>query len=94
MVPGPTMARPGSTTSLGVTVNLGLAAAQIVNSNLTLTPGSATTIENVIGGSGDDVLEGGAAGNTEANVLDCGAGDDIGYSQGSAAGASKVDCEF
>jgi len=40
------------------------------------------------------VLEGGAAGNTEGNVLDCGAGDDIGYAQGTGVGASKLDCEF
>jgi Ca2+-binding RTX toxin-like protein len=50
--------------------------------------------DSLAGGAGDDVLEGGAAGNTEANVLDCGAGDDIGYSQGSGVGASKLDCEF
>jgi len=50
--------------------------------------------DSLVGGAGDDVLEGGAAGNTESNVLDCGAGDDIGFSQGSGAGASKLDCEF
>ena len=46
------------------------------------------------GGAGDDVLEGGNAGNTESNVLDCGADGDMGYSQGSGGGASKIDCEF
>jgi Ca2+-binding RTX toxin-like protein len=50
--------------------------------------------DSLVGGAGDDVLEGGAAGNTEANTLDCGAGDDIGYSQGSGVGANKLDCEF
>jgi Ca2+-binding RTX toxin-like protein len=50
--------------------------------------------DSLAGGAGDDVLEGGAAGNTEGNTLDCGAGDDIGYSQGSGVGASKLDCEF
>jgi len=50
--------------------------------------------DSLVGGAGDDVLEGGAAGNTEANTLDCGAGDDIGYSQGSGVGSSRLDCEF
>jgi Ca2+-binding RTX toxin-like protein len=50
--------------------------------------------DTLVGGAGDDVLEGGAAGNSESNVLDCGADGDIGYSQGSGVGASKVDCEF
>jgi Ca2+-binding RTX toxin-like protein len=50
--------------------------------------------DTLTGGAGDDVLEGGAAGNTESNVLDCGGGDDIGYSQGSGGGASELDCEF
>jgi len=50
--------------------------------------------DTLIGGAGDDVLEGGAAGNTEGNVLDCGADGDIGYAQGSGAGATKLNCEF
>ena len=50
--------------------------------------------DTLFGGAGDDVLEGGAAGNSESNLLDCGADGDLGYSQGSGGGASKVDCEF
>jgi Ca2+-binding RTX toxin-like protein len=50
--------------------------------------------DTLFGLGGDDVLEGGAAGNTEANVLDCGADGDIGFSQGSGVGALKIDCEF
>ncbi|MCY2962322.1 MAG: M10 family metallopeptidase C-terminal domain-containing protein [Planctomycetota bacterium] len=62
-----------ATSNLGVVVNLGVAAAQIVNSNLTLTLGSSTTIENVTGGSRDDTL----TGNAGANVLVGGAGNDV-----------------
>jgi Ca2+-binding RTX toxin-like protein len=50
--------------------------------------------DTLFGAAGDDVLEGGAAGNSEANVLDCGADGDIGFSQGTGVGASKTDCEF
>ncbi len=45
------------------------------------------------GMAGDDVLDGG--GGSEANVLDCGAGDgDIGFGAGSGMGASMTNCEF
>jgi Ca2+-binding RTX toxin-like protein len=49
--------------------------------------------DTLSGLAGDDVLEGG--GLTEANVLDCGAGDgDIGFGQGSGVGNSRTNCEF
>lgn len=54
-------------------INLGLTTAQTVNSNLTLTLGSATAIENATGGSGNDTL----IGNTLNNTLAGGDGDDI-----------------
>jgi Ca2+-binding RTX toxin-like protein len=54
-----------ATTTLAVTVNLGNAAAQAVNSKLTLTLGSAVTIENVRAGSKNDVI----TGNSLANIL-------------------------
>jgi Ca2+-binding RTX toxin-like protein len=60
------------TTSLGVTVNLGNAASQVVNSNLSLVLGLATAFENVMGGAGNDSL----TGNTLANVLTGNAGND------------------
>ena len=56
-----------------VAVNLGLTTAQTVNSNLTLTLGSATALENLSGGLGDDTLIGNALNNT----LSGGDGDDI-----------------
>ncbi|MCY2968006.1 MAG: M10 family metallopeptidase C-terminal domain-containing protein, partial [Planctomycetota bacterium] len=62
-----------TTLNQGVSVNLGLATAQVVNSNLTLTLGSATTFENLIGGAGNDTL----TGNASANVLTGGPGNDL-----------------
>lgn len=50
--------------------------------------------DTLIGLAGDDVLEGGAAGNVESNGLYCGAGDDVGYAQGSGVEALKNSCEF
>ncbi len=61
-----------STTTAAVTLNLGLATSQVVNANLSLTLGSATTIENVIGGAGADTL----SGNSLDNALTGGAGND------------------
>jgi Ca2+-binding RTX toxin-like protein len=55
-----------------VTVDLSSTAAQIVNSNLTLTLSAADGIENATGGSQNDVL----IGNALANVLTGGAGND------------------
>ncbi len=60
------------TTTQAVAVDLSNAAAQVVNAGLTLTLSSATTIENVIGGSLNDTL----TGNSLANVLSGGAGSD------------------
>ena len=62
----------GATTTRSVAVNLGLAASQVVNDNLSLTLGSATTFENVIGGDFADTL----TGNTLANSLTGGGGND------------------
>lgn len=60
------------TTSTTVTVNLGNTASQVVNANLALVLGLATSFENAIGGGGNDVL----TGNTLANALTGGAGND------------------
>ncbi|MEK6258841.1 MAG: M10 family metallopeptidase C-terminal domain-containing protein [Planctomycetota bacterium] len=61
------------TTTLNVAVDLSNAAAQVVNTGLTLALSSGTTIENVIGGSLNDTL----IGNSLANGLTGGAGNDI-----------------
>jgi Ca2+-binding RTX toxin-like protein len=53
-------------------LNLGQATSQVVNANLSLTLGSATTFENVIGGDFADTL----TGNTLANSLTGGGGND------------------
>ena len=60
------------TTTRAVAINLSNAAAQVVNAGLTLTLSSATTLENVIGGSLADTL----IGNTLANSLTGNSGDD------------------
>jgi len=62
----------GATTTRSVAVNLGLATSQVVNAGLSLTLGSATTFENVIGGNLADTL----TGNTLANNLNGGGGND------------------
>ncbi len=62
-----------SLTSLGVVVDLGLAELQQVNTNLSLVLGSASTLENVVGSSGADVLRG----NLNANSIDGGADNDV-----------------
>ena len=69
----------GSTNNL--TVNLGLTTPQVVNANLTLTLASATSIEHIYGGSGNDTLIGNSLNNTlngyEGNdVLSGGDGND------------------
>ncbi len=61
----------GSTNN--VTVNLGLTTPQVVNANLTLTLASATSIEHIFGGSGNDTLTGNSLNNT-LNGYD---GDDV-----------------
>ncbi|MGV2333389.1 MAG UNVERIFIED_CONTAM: M10 family metallopeptidase C-terminal domain-containing protein [Planctomycetaceae bacterium] len=54
-------------------VNLGSTAVQTINTNLTLTLDSATSIENVYGGSGNDTL----SGNSLNNLLVGGPGNDV-----------------
>ncbi|MBL9139058.1 MAG: M10 family metallopeptidase C-terminal domain-containing protein [Verrucomicrobiales bacterium] len=62
-----------ATTTQSVTVDLGAAAAQAINANLTLILGAGERIENVIGGSLGDRL----AGNSRNNRLAGGPGDDV-----------------
>jgi Ca2+-binding RTX toxin-like protein len=61
-----------ATTTRSVAVNLGLATSQVVNGGLSLTLGSITTFENVIGGGLADTL----TGNNLANNLNGGGGND------------------
>jgi Ca2+-binding RTX toxin-like protein len=60
------------TTTRSIAVNLGQSTSQVVNANLSLTLGSTTTFENVIGGGLADTL----TGNTQANSLTGGGGND------------------
>lgn len=61
------------TTTAAITVNLGNAAAQVVNGNLTVTlMDGPANLENAIGGSLGDVI----TGNTLANAITGGEGDD------------------
>lgn len=50
--------------------------------------------DTLLGGAGDDILEGGPPANTEANRLECGAGDDIAFAEGTGLGATAHDCEL
>ncbi|MCP9833044.1 MULTISPECIES: FG-GAP-like repeat-containing protein [unclassified Cyanobium] len=61
-----------ATTTRVISLNLGVATSQVVNANLSLTLGSATTFENVIGGGLTDRL----TGNGLANRLSGGSGND------------------
>jgi Ca2+-binding RTX toxin-like protein len=61
-----------ATTTRSVSINLGNAAAQVVNAGLTLTLSSGATIENVTGGALGDTI----TGNALDNSLSGGAGDD------------------
>ena len=61
-----------ATTTRAVAIDLGNAAAQVVNAGLTLTLSAGNTIENVIGGALGDTL----TGNTLNNTLTGGAGND------------------
>ena len=63
--------RPTSTRA--VVVDLSLAVAQTVNAGLTLNLSSSSTIENVLGGTLNDIL----TGNTLSNNLTGGSGDDV-----------------
>ena len=53
-----------ASTTLGVTVNLGIATTQVVNANLSLILQADNTFENVFGGSLSDWLTGNALANT------------------------------
>lgn len=61
-----------TTTTIGITIRLAIAANQVVNSNLTLNLGSATAIENVIGSAQNDTF----TGNEFSNRFVGGLGDD------------------
>ena len=61
-----------SETSLGVTVNLRSVGFQVVNANLLLLLGAGNSLEDLIGGSGDDTL----TGNSLDNTLTGGPGND------------------
>lgn len=50
-------------TSAGLTVNLALATAQVLNASLSLVLSSSDAIENVIGGTGADTITGNSANN-------------------------------
>jgi Ca2+-binding RTX toxin-like protein/subtilisin family serine protease len=62
-----------NSTTLAVTVNLGLATTQVINSNLSLILGSATTFESVWGSPLNDNL----IGNANANTLLGNGGNDL-----------------
>lgn len=61
-----------STTTIGVTVRMAIAANQVVNSNLTLNLGSGSAFENVIGSAQNDSF----MGNELSNRFAGGLGDD------------------
>lgn len=63
----------GATTTRSLNVNLSATGGQIVNAGLTLTLGSTSTVENIIGGALADTL----VGSSRPNRLTGGAGDDI-----------------
>ncbi len=62
-----------STLSQAINVNLGLATAQVINPNLTLTLGAVDTMEYVTGGALNDTL----TGNAKDNSLIGGPGNDV-----------------
>ncbi len=71
-----------STTTRNVVLSLNSVAAQVVNAGLTLSLGSTTAFENVIGGSLNDVIIGNALNNTFTggpgnDNLNAGLGNDI-----------------
>ncbi|MFO0943969.1 MAG: calcium-binding protein [Pirellulales bacterium] len=78
------------TTTLGIAVDLASVATQIVNSNLNLSLSSTSVIENVIGSTRSDFIQG----NALSNSLNGGAGDDSIYGQegdDTLVGASGAD---
>src|SRR5205085_7009363 len=64
-----------SSTGLVITIDLGRGSFQGINKNLSLALTTCHSIENILGGFGDDKL----TGNTLANNLTGGAGDDALY---------------
>jgi Ca2+-binding RTX toxin-like protein len=62
-----------ATTTRAVSINLGNAAAQVVNAGLTLTLSAGNTIENVTGGALGDTI----TGNALNNVIEGGGGNDV-----------------
>ncbi len=62
-----------SSLAVGVTFSLSTNAPQSVQAGRSLQLNSASTFENVIGGSGDDTL----VGNSQANTITCNNGNDI-----------------
>src|SRR5262249_41465084 len=63
-----------ATTTRAVSINLGNAAAQVVNAGLTLTLSSGATIENVTGGALGDTITGNALNNV---IEGCGGNDTL-----------------
>ena len=79
-----------STTTLGVTISLGVSTAQIVNSNLTLILSGELVIENLVGSQQDDSL----TGNSLDNVINGNDGNDRitgGLGNDSLDGGSGID---
>lgn len=62
-----------ATTTVAVTVDLGISSSQTVNAFLTLVLGTASNFENVTGGSKNDLIRG----NANGNLLNGGPGNDI-----------------
>ncbi len=89
-----------ATTTVGVSVNLGNAAPQTINANLTLELSTCHSVENVIGSSRDDVLTGNSAGNQITggpgnDTLTGGMGDDTYvFDADSGLGSDTVTEEF
>ncbi len=72
-----------ATTTKDLTFDLSLITAQVVDlatANLTLTLSSGKTFENIVGGSGDDIL----SGNSQNNQIDGSAGTDTLIGRGGA----------
>ncbi|SFJ17171.1 SdrD B-like domain-containing protein [Planctomicrobium piriforme] len=67
------------TTTKSVTVDLAISGSQVINSNLSLTLGATTPVENVIGGALSDMLLGNSASNRIAGL----GGDDLLQGRGS-----------
>src|SRR4029077_6388864 len=85
------------TTPRAVSINLGNAAAQVVNAGLTLTLSAGNTIENVIGGALGDTITGNALNNVIEGLggndtLTGGAGNDtFRFDADAALGSDTID---